>query len=106
MATETLTQAAKAHWRALWPAWVLPIFFYVGALTSESLGRFDFFLFAIAMPLFVVAYLWALRPWTNGRIANWHGIFWLIIVPGVISLVCVLAGSWIIQAVGENGLAS
>jgi hypothetical protein len=71
-------------------------------MVSERLGRFDLFLFAIAMPLIVVAYLFALRPWTRGSISYWHAVFWLILVPGLISLVCTLSGTWILH-LGQGG---
>jgi hypothetical protein len=96
MAAGALMSTAKVHWRALWPVWFLPIFFYAGAHISESLGRFDLFLFAIASPAFVVAFLWAFRPWIKGSITTPHALFWLILVPGLISLTCVLVGDLVV----------
>ena len=97
MATaDALMSTARLHWRALWPVWALPVFFYAGAHIAEPLGRFDLFLFGVAAPVMVIAFLWALRPWSSGSIPIAHGIFWLVLVPGLISLACVLVGDVVI----------
>ena len=106
MATVSLTQTAKAHWRALLPTWLLPIVIYVGGMASEQLGRFDLFLFAIAAPLIALVYLFALRPWSRGSISYWHALFWLIAVPGLISLLCAVGGAWILPLAQGSQLAS
>ena len=87
-----LMNTAKLHWRALWPVWALPVLFYAGAQIAERLGHFDLFLFAVATPVFVLAFLWALRPWSTGKIPTAHSLFWLVLIPGLISLACVLIG--------------
>jgi hypothetical protein len=92
MATATLFGTAKIHWRALWPVWVLPVFFYAGLHISDRVGHLDLFLFAIAVPVFVVAFHRPMRLWTDGSITRRQGFFWLGLVPGLISLVCVLIG--------------
>jgi hypothetical protein len=106
MATASLSHTAKTHWRALWPVWALPAVVYVGAVISETFGQFEVFLFAIAAPLIGAAYIFALRPWTRGSISYWHAVFWLIVVPGLISLVCTLGGTWIMHLVEAGHLAS
>ena len=101
MATGTLASTAKLHWRTLWPVWVLPVFFYAGGHLAEGIGRFDLFLFAVASPVFVVAFLLALRPLTKGSMTTAHAVVWLILVPGLVSLACVLVGE-VVMGIGRT----
>ena len=90
MRSSSALSAVRSRWQSFLPAWLFPVFFLAGGVTSERLGHPQAFFFIVATPLFFWSVSRAMGPWRRGELGYWVCAFWGIMIPFAIWVVAVL----------------